>query len=216
MSGAILFCLGGPLTWKADCQDLTSLSSCEAEIRATNMGSRLTVNTCNLILDLSSKGYLIMDAETTTPVFNDNDACVQWCHDMTTKGNQHIKHRENVTREWVEDGSISVSHVSGKCNPADIFTKEIIDAANFRHVRDAFMCRGSNFLKGIYAWLSESVVTPPLHVAQTANYVQPDWLGILEVILSHSAFHMYAALSCLLNAGQHILSWVSLISSRTL
>jgi hypothetical protein len=39
MSGEILFCLGGPITWKADRQDWTSLSSCEAEIRATNMGS---------------------------------------------------------------------------------------------------------------------------------------------------------------------------------
>jgi hypothetical protein len=133
------------------------------------------VNTRNLILDLSSKGYPITDAESATPVFNDNDACVQWCHNMRTKGYQHIEHRENVTREWVEDGSISVSpHVSGKCNPADIFTKEMRDAANFRRIRDAFMSRGSDFLKGIYTCLSESVITPPLHVAHTAHYVQPD------------------------------------------
>ncbi len=214
--GKILFCLGGPITWKADCQDCTSLTSCEAEIRATKMGSRLTVNTCNLILDLSSKVYPIKDAEYATPVFNENDACVQWCHNLRTKGNQDIEHWENVTREWIEDGSISVSHVSGKCNPADIFTKEMRNAANFCCICNAFMCRGSNFLKGIYAWLSESVITPPLHVAQTAHNVRPDWPGILEVILSHSPFCMSTALSCLSNAGQHILSGVSVTSSRTL
>ncbi len=166
------------------------------------MGSRLTVNTHNLTLDLSSKGYPITNTESATPVFNDINACVQWCHNMMTKGNQHIEHRENVTREWVEAGSISVSHVSRKCNPADIFTKDMRDAANFCHIHEAFMSRGSDFLKGIYACLSELVVTPPLHVAHTAHYVQPDWPGILEVILSHSAFRTSVAILCLSNAGQ--------------
>jgi hypothetical protein len=127
-----------------------------------------------------------------------------------------MEHWENVTREWAEDGSISVSHVSEKSNPTDIFTKEMRDAANFRRIRDAFMSPGSNFLKGIYACLSELVITPPLHVAHTAHYVQPDQPGILEVILSHSAFRTSAAILCLLNVGQHILSRASLLSSRTL
>ena len=42
------------------------------------------------------------------------------------------------------NGTISVSHISGKCNIADIFTKEIRDSANFRRLRDAFMCRASD------------------------------------------------------------------------
>jgi hypothetical protein len=44
---------------------------------ATNMGYQLIVNTCNLFLDLSSKDYPITDAESATPVFNDNKTCVQ-------------------------------------------------------------------------------------------------------------------------------------------
>ncbi len=119
-------------------------------------------------------------------------------------------------REWVEDGFISASHVSGKCNPTDISTKEMRNAANFCRICDAFMSHGSDFLKGIYACLSESVVTPPLHVAHTAHYVRPDRLGILEVILSHSAFRTSVAILCLSNAGRHILSQVSLLSCRTL
>ena len=120
MSGAILFQSGCSITWKANHQDRTSLSSCEADIQATNMGSCLMLNTRNIILDLSSRGYPISDAATAMPVFNNNDACVQWCHNLTTKGKQHIEHHKNVTREWVADGFITVSHVSIKCNPANI------------------------------------------------------------------------------------------------
>jgi hypothetical protein len=38
MIGAIVMRSGGPISWKADRQDRTPLSSCEAEIRATNTG----------------------------------------------------------------------------------------------------------------------------------------------------------------------------------
>ena len=76
MSGAIIFRSGGPITWKTDRQERTSLSSCEAEIRATNMGSRLTVNVRNMILHLASTGYPITDAQQATPLYNDNEACV--------------------------------------------------------------------------------------------------------------------------------------------
>jgi hypothetical protein len=150
MSGAIIFCSGGPLTWKAERQERTSLSTCEAEIRATNMGSCLTVNLRNLILHLQSIGYPIDDTNTATPLYNDNEACVKWCHNLTTKGNRHIEHRENATREWVADGSIAVSHVSTKCNISDIFIKEMRDGANFLRLRDSFMSRASDFLKGIF------------------------------------------------------------------
>jgi hypothetical protein len=95
MSGAIIFCSGGPITSKTDHQEQTTLSSCKAEICATSIGSRLTVNVCNMISHLSSLGYPISDKTTLTPLFNNNDACVQWCHNMTTKRNHHIKNREN-------------------------------------------------------------------------------------------------------------------------
>ena len=57
MSGAVVMRYGGSIAWKADCQERTSLSSCEVEIRATNMGSRLTVNTRNMISSLCDLGY---------------------------------------------------------------------------------------------------------------------------------------------------------------
>jgi hypothetical protein len=156
MSGTIIMRSGGPIAWKANQQDCTSLSSCEAKIRATNMGSRLTVNTRNMISSLSDLGYPIHDTESPTPLYNYNDACIKWCHNMTTKGNHHIKNCKNSTWEWVPEGTISVTHVSGKCNVSDIFTKEMRDSTNFCRLRDAFMCRSSDYLKGVHHIASDA------------------------------------------------------------
>jgi hypothetical protein len=87
MSGAIIFRSGGPIMWKMELQDRTLLSLCDAEIRATNMDARLTVNLRNMILHLQSLGYPINDTDIATPLYNDNKACVKWCHNLTTKGN---------------------------------------------------------------------------------------------------------------------------------
>ncbi len=107
---------GGPLVWKAERQESTSLSSCKAEIRATNMGAPLTVKTRSMISSLSNLGYPINNTALPTNLYNDNNACVKWCHNLTTKGNHHIKNCKNSTHERVVDGTITVTHVSSKCN----------------------------------------------------------------------------------------------------
>jgi hypothetical protein len=78
-----------------------------------------------MILHLASLGYPITKAQQTTPLYNDNEACLKWCHNLTTIGNHHIEHRENATHEWVADGTIAVTHISSKCNLSDKFTKEM-------------------------------------------------------------------------------------------
>jgi hypothetical protein len=211
MSGAIIFRSGGPITWKTDRQERTSLSSCEAEIRATNMGSRLTVNLRNMILHLQSLGYPIDDTDSATQLYNDNDACVKWCHNLATntKASCHIENRENATREWVEDGTIAVSHVSGKCNPSDIFTKEMRDGANFRRLRDWFMYRGSDFLKGIFNSLSPATKPLDKHFAQSASYIAPPQSDTLLALLTQLLCRTRDTISCLSSAGKYILSRVT-------
>ena len=54
--------------------------------------------------------------------------------------------RENSVREWVENKTLNVLHVSGRVNPADIFTKEMWDGAHFRRLQDSFMCRCWGFI----------------------------------------------------------------------
>jgi hypothetical protein len=127
------------------------------------MGSCLTIDTRNMILHPSTCGYPINDAASTTLIYNNNDACVKWCHNMTSKGNCHLELKENITREWVDEGAITVCHVSSKYNPAYIFTKEMRDGANFCRLWDSFMCRGSDLLKGLYT-LTLSLPTIP-HLA---------------------------------------------------
>eukprot|EP00957_Ditylum_brightwellii_P089164 6790438-Ditylum_brightwellii.AAC.1 len=58
---------------------------------------------------------------------------------MTTKGLRHIQMRENAIRECVQQGFVTIKHVNGKINLADIFTKEDKDVAHFLILRDHLM-----------------------------------------------------------------------------
>ena len=85
---------GGPLAWKSIRQDNTALSSCEAEILATN----------ECVKDLESVKLRASDLGLTpntscTTVYNDNRAAVDWAASCTTKGVKHLNLRENQVRE---------------------------------------------------------------------------------------------------------------------
>ena len=75
----------------------------------------------------------------TTTIFNDNNACVNWSKKCTTKGLRHIQMRENLVRENVENKFISVKHVGGKVNLADLFTKEMKDTTHFVELRNLML-----------------------------------------------------------------------------
>jgi hypothetical protein len=131
MNGSIIFKNGGPLGWLGERQERTSLSSCEAEIRATNATSKKVVDFRNLTRSVTEAGHIIPDSDAPTVLYNDNDeACVKWSYNMTSKAARHIELRNNSVREWVQDKTLNVKHVAGKINPADIFTKEI---SPYRH-----------------------------------------------------------------------------------
>ena len=159
-------------------------------------------------------GHNLSDVDSPTLLFNDNDACIQWSYNMTSKAARHIELRENSVREWIQSKLLTVKHVSGKINPSDIFTKEMRDGANYRRLRDSFMSRASTFLKGIYNSLHPLSSQPITHTleaaAQAAHYVPPTRPGMLEILLSHRSFRTPNALSCLSQAGRYILSGASL------
>jgi len=75
----------------------------------------------------------------TNIVYNDNNACVQWSKNTTTKGLRHIQMRENRVRENILSKFVTICHVDGKINIADIFTKEMKDTTHFVELRDLFM-----------------------------------------------------------------------------
>jgi hypothetical protein len=146
MSGGIIFRNGGPVGWLGERQDQTSLSSCEAEIRATDATSKKVVDFRNICQSMVDSGHNLQDIDLPTIFFNNNEACVKWSCNMTSKAARHIELRENSVSEWIQSKLLSVKHVSGKLNPSDIFTKEMRDGTHFRRLRDSFMSRLSNFV----------------------------------------------------------------------
>jgi hypothetical protein len=64
---------------------------------------------------------------------------------MTSKAARHIELCKNSVHKWVQDKMVSVKHVAGKMNPADIFTKEMQDGMHFCCLCDSFMSWLSNF-----------------------------------------------------------------------
>jgi hypothetical protein len=74
-----------------------------------------------------------------TPIYNDNSACICWSKATTTKGLCHIQMRENAVCEGVQDDFITVLHIEGKLNLADMFMKEDKDTNHFIQIRDFIM-----------------------------------------------------------------------------
>jgi hypothetical protein len=131
MNGGIVFKNSGPIGWLGERQECTSLSSCKAEIRANIATSKKIIDFSNLCRSISKNGHSLSNIDSPTKLFNDNDACVRWSHNMTSKAAHHIEPHENLIHKWVQDKTLDVLHVAGKLNPADIFTKEMRNGTHF-------------------------------------------------------------------------------------
>jgi hypothetical protein len=96
-----------------------------------------------ILLDFLEVRQIFMPG--TTIIFNDNSACVNWSKRCTTKGLRHIQMRENHVRENVENKFVTIQHIGGKLNLADLFTKEMKDVTHFVELRDLMMKSRSFF-----------------------------------------------------------------------
>jgi hypothetical protein len=118
-------------------QTITAGSSAEAEIYATNECVKFLLELVQ-IYDFFGVKDIFMPG--TNIIFNDNNACINWSKKCTTKGLRHIQMKENLVRENITSKFVQVSHVNGKVNLADIFTKEMKDTSHFVELRDLMMC----------------------------------------------------------------------------
>jgi hypothetical protein len=146
MNGGIVFKIGGPVGWLGKRQERTSLSSCEAKIGATNATLKKVVDFQNLSCSVSNVGYTIPNINAPSILYNDYDACVKWSYNITLKAARHIELCKNSVCKWVQDITLNVKHMSGKLNPAAIFTKEMRNGAHFRQLQDSFISCLSDFL----------------------------------------------------------------------
>ena len=206
MSGGIVFCTGGPVGWLADHQEQMSLSSCEAEIRATNATSKKVVDFRNICQSMVDSGHDLSDIASPTLLYNDNDACVKWSYNMTSKAARHIELRENSVREWIQSKLLSVKHVSGKINPSDIFTKEMRDGTHFRRLRDSFMSRLSDFVNASLLAVHHARRSAPSPIPATAHAVLAAGSRSYFSALASSSFcRSLPAISHLSSAGRQLL-----------
>jgi hypothetical protein len=128
--------LGGPLTWCSKRQTYTARSSCEAEIGSVDECTKTLQQIANILKDL---GLFHLFTNGPIVIHNDNAACVQWSHNMTTKGIRYIQIRENAVREQVQKEFIEVQHIAGRLNNSDIFTKEDKDVPHFQKCRNTLV-----------------------------------------------------------------------------
>jgi hypothetical protein len=127
----------GPLHWLSKRQTVTAGSSAEAEIYATNECVKFLLELTQIFDFLQVKDTFMPGTNT---VYNDNQACVNWSKSCTTKGLRHIQMKENHIRENIANKFVTIHHVDGKVNMADIFTKEMKDTNHFVELRDLMMC----------------------------------------------------------------------------
>ena len=123
--------MGGAISWTCQRQDNTTLSTCQAEVVATTECSKELIHLRNVLEDLS-----LHDVLTSTPLYNDNRACIDWCKNSTTKGMKYLNMQENFVREWHRNGDLTVTQINGKFNPSKMFTKEDKDVSHYLGLRD--------------------------------------------------------------------------------
>jgi hypothetical protein len=114
-------------------QTITARSSTEAEIYATDECVKALMH-----VEMLLKGLQLSDDFMPRPntIYNDNNACVQWSRNSTTKGLRHVQIRENAIRESVQNGFVCIKHIAGKINMSDLFTKEDKDDTHFIDICD--------------------------------------------------------------------------------
>jgi hypothetical protein len=126
---------------------------------------------------------------------------------MTSKSTHHIELCKNLVCEWVQDNTLIVKHVSGKLDPANIFTKEMHDGAHFWHLQDSFVSNLSEFLNGLILAIHHASQRSSNMAAPAAARVctSGNSSGYLSPLLSSSFFRSFKNISHLCSAGWHIL-----------
>ena len=151
-------------------------------------------------------GHTLSDIISPTLLFNDNDACVRWLYNMTSKAARHIELRKNSVREWVQSKLLTVKHVSGEINPSGIFTKEMRDGTHFRRLRDSFMSRLSDFVNASLLAIHHSRQLPVSFIPVAARVVLAAGPRSYFSALASSSFcQSLPAISHLSSAGHQLI-----------
>lgn len=118
-----------------DAKKIMARSSAETEFYATDECVKAVLRIQHLVADTATTS-IFLPTKSPITVYNDNNVCVCWSKSTTTKGLRHITIRGNAIRELVQDNTVTITHIVGLHNMADIFTKELRNTTAFLVIRD--------------------------------------------------------------------------------
>lgn len=120
ISGYVILCGGGPITWSSKQQTIVALSSCEAEYISCMHCARQIIWLRTLFHELG------FTQDIPTLLYCDNQGTVVCTHDPHSHSRmKHIDIRVHFIRDCVNHGFIDVQHIPGIQNPADLLTKPL-------------------------------------------------------------------------------------------
>jgi len=121
----------GPVAWGLGREHRLSGSSCEAEIKSLDEGTKTTQCVRHI------EAELIIADSSPTPIFNDNKGAVDWS--LTGKVSKKLRHcnlREWCVRQARRLKEIAIYFIPGEANPSDLLTKEHKSVVDFALGRD--------------------------------------------------------------------------------
>jgi len=137
IQGHVIMRQYGPVLWDLNRESRNSGSSCEAEIKTIDEGTKSTQYVRYIEDELS-----IGTPDIPTPLFNDNKGGVDWSESgKVTKKLRHCNIREWRIRQCRRDGIINIHFIPGKTNPSDLLTKEHKSPQEFCDMRDIILTR---------------------------------------------------------------------------
>ena len=142
LSGWFIMNAGAPIAWGCARHKDTAQSSCQAEVHSVNETTKLILEYKLLFRDID------LPLQHTVEIKNDNQGAIQWSKGTTTKKMRWVDLRENLVRGNILNKNIHVSHIPGKTNLSDIFTKEFRDVSQFLYLRNLFMISSPEFSTG--------------------------------------------------------------------
>lgn len=120
-TGWVFTLAGGPISWSSKRQGTVSMSTTEAEYIAATEAVKEALWIKRFINDLQTK-YQI----SSVPIYIDNNSAYKLT--QNPEGHHRTKHidaRHHFIRDAVQSGDITMKWISGKENPADMFTKPL-------------------------------------------------------------------------------------------
>ena len=162
---------GAPIAWKAGRQSFITLSVMEAELYAA-------VHGCNLLESVASIVEELAPGEYERILAVDNTSAVAMCNGgQGSQRTRHLKIRANYIRESVARGTLTVRHVAGAQQLADLATK-IMTRLRLRQLLELWGFIGVKIAEGLATMqlrvLSIILVITPTTGAKDVDFEKDD------------------------------------------